>query len=195
MKKYFNLHHNLSIQKGFTFVELLIIMIVVAILSGFGVSFAIGIQQEKAEITNVKHFFNIQIPSAIVACRLRINDVNQCTTGELLNSDAGGVPAENIDPFTEWAERSPINGDFWRVVGFAHTANKTSMIICYPLEDAGSITTQTRIGDALVSFLRSADSNAAAATFSAFPLAVFSDANLNLFCNASGGRIYAEYIL
>lgn len=124
-------------QKGFTFVELLIIMIVVAILSGIGIQFVLSTQEDKAKLTNAKSFLAKDIPTAIYSCILRRDDITTC--------DATALIAEDVDSQTEW-------GDIWTAFGSTDTAGLESVTLCYNLTSAGAIKADA-VGAALADYL------------------------------------------
>ena len=127
-------------EKGFTFVELLIIMIVVAILSGLGIQFVLSTQEDKAKITNAKMFFIKDFPSAIYGCLFRELDILACDKTNLL--------IDNIDSDTEW-------GEGWRVGTSTITPSGVeSVVLCYPLVEAGSSNGES-IANALSIYLTS----------------------------------------
>ena len=123
-------------QKGFTFVELLIIMIVVAILSGIGIQFVLSTQEDKAKLTNAKSFLAKDVPTAIYSCILRLDTIISCDATALIN--------ENIDTETEW-------GDTWTSAATA-TNGSESVTLCYILTQAGA-TKANEIGSSLVTYL------------------------------------------
>lgn len=125
-------------QKGFTFVELLIIMIVVAILSGIGIQFVLTVQEDKARLTNAKAFLIKDVPAAIYSCILRREKIEECKVDKL--------HVENIDEETEWGD------DRWVVAGFVKNRGATESIsICYPLRNAG--TQAKEVGEGLRTYL------------------------------------------
>lgn len=123
-------------QKGFTFVELLIIMIVVAILSGIGIQFVLSTQEDKAKLTNSKNFIAKDIPTAMYSCILRTNSLNTC--------DEDALIAENLDSLTEW-------GDTWTA---SQTTGATeALTVCYPLDKVGTRDESRAIGNSIGSYL------------------------------------------
>lgn len=111
-------------QKGFTFVELLIIMIVIAILGGIGIQFVLSSQEDKAKLTNAKTFLVKDVPGAIYSCILQKINILNCTKFDLLR--------QNVDERTEWNED-------WRVGTTTVASNDVeSLVLCYPLGNVGS---------------------------------------------------------
>jgi Tfp pilus assembly protein FimT len=136
MKKYNNSPVK-QLQKGFTFVELLVIMVIIAIIGGIGIQFVLSTQEDKAKLTNARTFFAKDFPNAVLSCMVRKNEVADCV-------DKAQLLVDDIDPLTEW-------GDSWSVVvpttndpdglAMSGAANMTarvaqrSIVLCYPTEE------------------------------------------------------------
>ncbi len=124
-----------QVQKGFTFVELLVIMVIIAIIGGIGIQFVLSTQEDKARLTNARTFFSKDFPNAVLSCMVRKNEPADCT-------DVRDLLVEDLDPLTEW-------GDKWSVVipapadadGVALGSDMSarvidrSIVLCYPMEE------------------------------------------------------------
>lgn len=121
-------------QKGFTFVELLVIMVIIAIIGGIGIQFVLSTQEDKAKLTNARTFFGKDFPNAVMSCLVRKNEVTDCTKEELSRED--------LDMFTEWGDNwavaSPASSTNGGTLKDANTDVRTasrSIVLCYPLEE------------------------------------------------------------
>ena len=97
--------NNRNKEKGFTFVELLIIMVIVAILSGIGIQFVLGTQENKAKLVNAKNFLGKDVPTAIFSYAANLGRTGlpgSVTITPLLVADG-------LENTTEW-------GDTWRCI-------------------------------------------------------------------------------
>jgi hypothetical protein len=153
MKKYNNSPVK-QLQKGFTFVELLVIMVIIAIIGGIGIQFVLSTQEDKAKLTNARTFFSKDFPNAVMSCMVRKNEVADCV-------DKAQLLVDDIDPLTEW-------GDSWSVVVpdtadpdaelLGGEANMTarvaqrSIVLCYPMEEVAIEDRQT-IADDIIEFM------------------------------------------
>lgn len=164
-------------QKGFTFVELLIIMIVVAILSGIGIQFVLSTQEDKAKLTNAKSFLAKDMPTAIYSCILRRDDITTCVSTALI--------VENIDAQTEW-------GDAWNASGTVN-AGTESLLLCYSLASAGA-TRADEIGESLTIYLTTQTSwGANSSTYSYFSGAG-TTGSVFAGCNGTDDQFAIQYV-
>jgi prepilin-type N-terminal cleavage/methylation domain-containing protein len=111
-----------AFQKGFTFVELLVIMVIIAIIGGIGIQFVLSTQEDKAKLTNARTFLGKDIPTALYSVMAREGDVADVTKAKLL--------IENVKGITEWDED-------WELYVGTTSAGKERVIICYPMATVG----------------------------------------------------------
>lgn len=129
-------------QKGFTFVELLVIMIVISILSGIGIKFVLSSQENKARLTNAKIFLGKDMPVAIYSCLLRRDSLSDC-------SSAATLSIENIDIKTEWDQTWVVGG----VREYNSSSASLSIAVCYPIDNVGTDEEDRSVGDGLKVYL------------------------------------------
>jgi Tfp pilus assembly protein FimT len=123
-KKTMQVEH-LKKQKGFTFVELLVIMVIIAIIGGIGIQFVLSTQEDKAKLTNARTFLGKDIPTAIYSVMAREGDIEDVTKAKLM--------IENIKGISEWDEN-------WTVTAATTAAGKERLVLCYPMETVGEST-------------------------------------------------------
>lgn len=134
---------------GFTFVELLIIMILVGILSGIGVQYKLSTQEDKGKLVKARTFLINSLPMAVASCSLKqigseLADLNTGDTNGTCN-DESHLIAEGIDSKTPWGEE-------WLGGAIRESAGTTlTFHICYPLEAVGN--NAADIGESLRSYL------------------------------------------
>jgi Tfp pilus assembly protein FimT len=148
MKKYNN-NPVKQLQKGFTFVELLVIMVIIAIIGGIGIQFVLSTQEDKAKLTNARTFFAKDFPNAVMSCMVRKNEVTDCDLDEIL--------AEDIDPMTEWGDKWGVvtpASDTGNIKGATMTKRvaSRSITICYPLEEV-SLEDRATIATDLIEYM------------------------------------------
>ncbi len=116
-------------QKGFTFVELLVIMVIVAILSSIGIQFVLGTQENKAKLVNAKNFLGKDVPTAIFSYATNLGRIG-------LNGSVIITPeliADGLESTTEW-------GDAWSALTATVTSSTAQrVVLCYPLDGLGGV--------------------------------------------------------
>ncbi len=133
-------------QKGFTFVELLVIMVIVAILSGIGIQFVLGTQENKAKLVNAKNFMGKDVPTAIFsyAANLGRSGLPSANDGSSTITDI--LVADGLEDTTEW-------GDIWSAVTAWAASDTQRIVLCYPLDGLGGVENRTKAGDDLFTYL------------------------------------------
>lgn len=142
-----------KLQKGFTFVELLVIMVIIAIIGGIGIQFVLSTQEDKAKLTNARTFFAKDFPNAVMSCMVRKNEVTDC--------DLNTILAEDLDEFTEWGDKwgvvspaSMTTGDTSSIKNATMTkrVRSRSITLCYPLEEV-SLEDRATIATDIIEYL------------------------------------------
>ncbi len=133
-------------QKGFTFVELLVIMVIVAILSGIGIQFVLGTQENKAKLVNAKNFLGKDVPTGIFSYASNLGRAGLPNTNGGSSTITKDLTDDGLEATTEW-------GDTWNAfTGFA-SADTQRVVLCYPLDGLGGTNNRQEAADDLTLYL------------------------------------------